>query len=82
MFLTVMLALPLAAALLGALATVAFELRIASWEITARLRLPVPPWTLPQVVAVTLLVLGAMLFLAMAGHLAADCFFGTDCAAG
>jgi len=81
-FLSAMLVLPLVAVLSGVLATIAFELQVADWEITARLRLPVPPWTLPQLVAGTLLVLGALLFLAMAGHLAADCLFGTDCMSG
>jgi hypothetical protein len=60
------------------LATVSFDLRIARWEITASLRLPAPPWTLPQLVAAALLVVGVILFLAMAEHLAADCVFATD----
>lgn len=81
-FLTATLVLPLLAVLCGVLATVSFDLRIASWEITARLRLPAPPWTLGQMAAVVLLLLGAALFVAMAGHLAADCVFGTDCVSG
>ena len=78
-FLSVMLVFPIVAALAGALATISFELRIVNWEITARLRLPTPPWTLAQVTAGLLLVVGAVLFAAMVGHLAADCLFGTDC---
>jgi hypothetical protein len=81
-FLTVMLVFPLLAALSSVLAVVSFDLRIASWEITASLRLPVPPWTVPQLVAAALLVVAAILFVAMAGHLAADCVLGTDCVAG
>jgi hypothetical protein len=43
---------------------------------------PAPPWTLRQLL-VAVLLLGAMiLFIAMAGHLAADCMFGTDCVPG
>ena len=78
-FLMIMVVLPLLAALSGLLATVALELRISNWQVTARLRLPTPPWTIVQLAAVLLLLLGAILFLAMAGHLAADCIFGTDC---
>lgn len=74
-----MLVLPIVAVLAGALATISFELRIINWEITASLRLPTPPWTLTQVAAGLVLVVGAILFAAMAGHLAADCLFGTDC---
>ena len=81
-FLTLTLALPLLAVLSGLLATVSFDLRITSWEITAKLRLPSPPWTLVQLAAAALLLLGSLLFLAMAGHLAADCVFGTDCVSG
>jgi hypothetical protein len=81
-FLTATLVLPLLAVLSGVLATVSFELRIASWEITARLRLPTPPWTLVQLAAIVLIVFGAALFLAMAGHLGADCVLGTDCVSG
>jgi hypothetical protein len=61
-FLTLTLVFPLLAALAGALATVSFDLRVASWEITASLRLPAPPWTLPQFVAAVLLVVAAVLF--------------------
>ena len=81
-FLTVMLVFPLVAVLSGVLATISFDLRITEWEITARLRLPRPPWTLPQLVASILLLVAAILFVAMAGHLAADCVFGTDCMPG
>ena len=81
-FLTVMLVFPFLSALASVLATVSFDLRVGNWEINARLRLPAPPWTLPQVVAAALLVVAAVLFVAMAGHLAADCFFGTDCVSG
>jgi hypothetical protein len=81
-FLTVTLVLPLLAVLSGLLATVSFDLQIASWEISARVRLSAPPWRMPQVVGAALLLLGAVLFLAMAGHLAADCVFGTDCVSG
>ena len=78
-FLSVMLVLPTVAVLAGALATISFELRIINWEVTANLRLPTPPWTLTQVAAGLLLLVGAVLFAAMAGHLAADCMFGMDC---
>ena len=78
-FLGVMLVLPVATVLACALATITFELRIINWEITASVRLPIPPWTLTQVAAALLLVVAAVLFAAMAGHLAADCLFGTDC---
>jgi hypothetical protein len=78
-FLGVMLVLPIVAMLAGALATISFELRIINWEITATLRLPAPPWSVTQVAAVVLLLLAAVLFTAMAGHLAADCLVGTDC---
>jgi hypothetical protein len=81
-FLTVTLVLPVLAVLSGLLATVSFDLQIASWEISARVRLPSPPWRMPQLVGAALLLLGAVLFLAMAGHLAADCVFGTDCVSG
>ena len=78
-FLSVMLVMPIVAVLAGALATMSFELRIINWEITASFRLPSPPWALRQVAAGLLLLAGAVLFAAMAGHLAADCLFGTDC---
>ena len=78
-FLVAMLGLPGLAVLSGALAVLTFDLQLDRWEITARLRIPAPPWTLPQVVAVALLLVAAGLFMAMAGHLAADCLFGTDC---
>jgi hypothetical protein len=78
-FLTMTLVLPLVAVLAGVLATISFDLRITNWEITASVRLPVPPWTLAQLAAIVLLLVGATLFVAMAGHLAADCVFGTDC---
>jgi len=81
-FLTVMLVLPVVAVLSSVLATISFDLQITRWEITARLRLPAPPWTLAQLAAVVLLLLGAALFVAMAGHLAADCVFGADCVSG
>jgi hypothetical protein len=70
---------PLVAAVLGTFAAVDAELRIEHWEISARVRLPAPPWTGYQLVAVVLLVVGALLFVAMAGHLAADCMLGGDC---
>ena len=41
-FFTVTLALPFFAAVSSVLATVAFDLRITSWEIAARVRLPAP----------------------------------------
>jgi hypothetical protein len=66
----------------GVLATVSFDLRITSWEITAHVRLPAPPWSLRQLLVAVLLLIAVMLFLAMAGHLAADCVFGTDCVSG
>lgn len=81
-FLTVTLALPLLAVLASVLAIISFDLRIANWEVTARLRLPAPPWTLAQLASVALVLLGAILFVAMAGHLVADCVFGTDCVSG
>jgi hypothetical protein len=77
--LSIMLVLPIVAVLAGALATISFELRIINWEITATLRLPTPPWTLAQLAAGVLLLVSAVLFAAMAGHLTADCLFGTDC---
>ncbi|HLZ30009.1 MAG TPA: hypothetical protein VKV73_22025 [Chloroflexota bacterium] len=77
-----MLVLPVLAVLSSVLATISFDLQIAKWEITARMRLPAPPWTLAQLAAVILLLLGAALFVAMAGHLAADCVFGADCISG
>jgi hypothetical protein len=82
LFLTVTVAFPLFAVLSGVLATVSFDLRITSWEITAHVRLPAPPWSLRQLLVAVLLLIAVMLFLAMAGHLAADCVFGTDCASG
>jgi hypothetical protein len=81
-FLTVTLVLPLLAGLSAVLAMISFELRIAGWEMTVSLRLPSPPWDLQQVVAALLLLIGAALFIAMAGHLAADCLIGSDCVAG
>jgi hypothetical protein len=79
LFMSLMLVLPVLAVLAGALATISFEVRIVNWEITASLRFPTPPWTLTQWAAGLLLVAAALLFAAMAGHLAADCLFGTDC---
>jgi hypothetical protein len=64
------------------LATLSFDLRITNWEITARVRLPAPPWTLSQLIVGVLLLIAVVLVLAMAGHLAADCVFGTDCVPG
>jgi hypothetical protein len=78
-FLVATLGLPGVAVLSGALAILAIDLRIARWEVTARLRFPAPSWTLPQLVALVLLLGAAALFMAMAGHLAADCLVGTDC---
>ena len=37
------------------------------------------PNAVQQLVALVLLLVAAGLFMAMAGHLAADCLFGTDC---
>ena len=81
-FLTVTLVFPLLAVLSGVLATISFDLRISEWEITASLRLPRPPWTPRQLVATAILLVAAILFAAMAGHLAANCVFGTDCMPG
>jgi hypothetical protein len=81
-FLTVTLALPLVAVLSGVLATVSFDLRITNWEITARVRLPAPPWTPAQLIVAVLLLIAVLFFTAMAGHIAADCLFGTDCVPG
>lgn len=81
-FLAVMLVFPLLAVLSTVLATVSFDLRVTSWEITVRLRLPSPPWSLPQLVSAALLAVAAILFVAMAGHLVADCVLGTDCVSG
>jgi hypothetical protein len=78
-FLAVTLVLPLFAVVSGVLAAASFDLRITGWEITVRVRLPAPPWTLRQVLLAVLLLIGAAVFLAMAGHLAADCVLGTDC---
>jgi hypothetical protein len=80
--LTVMLVLPLLAVLASVLATIAVDLEITRWEVTARLRLPAPPWTLAQVAATLFLIVGVGLFAAMAGHLVTDCIFGTDCIPG
>jgi hypothetical protein len=79
-FLAVTLGDPLAAFLLGVLAVVDAEIHVEHWEITARLRPPAPPWRWLQLLTLLLLALGAVLFLAMAGHLAADCLLGGDCA--
>ena len=74
LFLMVRLGLPFLAVLSSALATVSCDLRIVSWEVRARLRLPVPPWTLAQqLVAAARLGIAAM---PGTGHLAADCVFG------
>ena len=81
-FLTVMLVFPLLAALSIVLATVSFDLRIANWEITASMRLPPPPLNLWQLIAAAFLLVAAVLFVAMAGHLVADCVLGTDCVSG
>jgi hypothetical protein len=70
---------PLAAVVLGAFGTLDAELRIEHWEISARVRLPAPPWRLHQLLAAILLAFGTVLFVAMAGHLAADCVLGGDC---
>jgi hypothetical protein len=70
---------PLAAFAGSLLALVDAELRVEPWELSARLRLPAPPWERSQVTALLLLALGALLFAAMAGHLAADCLLGGDC---
>ena len=78
-FLVTTLGLPVLAVLAGALAILALELQVFRWEMTARLRLPALPWTVQQLVALVLLLVAAGLFTAMAGHLAADCLFGTDC---
>src|ERR1051326_4241050 len=78
-FLAVTLVLPLLAVISGVLAVAHFDLRITGWEITARVRLPAPPWTLRHLAVAVLLLVGTAVFLAMAGHLAADCVLGTDC---
>ena len=70
---------PLLAAALCLLALAEAEVRLGEWEIAARLRLPAPPWSRAQVVAGLLFAIGALLFLAMTGHLAADCVLGGDC---
>ena len=70
---------PLAAVVLSAFGAIDAELRIEHWEISARVRLPAPPWRLHQLLVVLLLAFGAVLFVAMAGHLAADCVLGGDC---
>ena len=70
---------PLAAVVLGAFGAIDAELHIEHWEISARVRLPAPPWRRHQLLAAILLAFGAVLFVAMAGHLAADCVLGGDC---
>lgn len=72
---------PLVAAVLGAFAAVDAELRIEHWEVTARVRVPAPPWTGSRLLALVLVAVGAVLFMAMAGHLTADCVLGGDCPA-
>lgn len=76
---TITLLGPLMAGALGALALVEAELRVEDWEVSGRVRLPRMPWSGVQVLALLLLALGGLLFLMMAGHLAADCLFGGDC---
>jgi len=70
---------PALAALAGFLAIVDLETTIGHWELGLRLRLPSPPWSGVQVAALLSCALAALLFAAMTGHLAADCFFGGDC---
>ena len=48
-------------------------------DVSARVRLPAAPWRLHQLLAAIPLAFGAVLFVAMAGHLAADCVLGGDC---
>jgi len=81
-FFTVTLALPFFAAISSLLASVAFELRLTSWEVALRVRLPAPPWSLRQLLMAVLLLGAVTLFVAMAGHLVADCMFGADCVPG
>ena len=70
---------PMLALVAGAAAALDAELRIEHWEISARLRLAPPPWTHNQLIALAVIAIGALLFMAMAGHLAADCLIGGDC---
>ena len=78
-FLAVTVGGPLLAFVLSALAIADAEVRVEHWEISARLRVPAPPWHLAQLLALLLLVAGALLFAAMVGHLAADCLLAGDC---
>jgi hypothetical protein len=71
---------PLLAAGAAALALADAEVRVEHWELTARLRMPPPPWRAQDLIAAVVLVLGGVLFVAMAGHLAADCALAGDCA--
>jgi hypothetical protein len=73
---------PAIAFTLGLLALIDAELHVEGWEITGRVRLPPPPWCWPQALGMLVLLIGGVLFLAMAGHLAADCVLGSDCVAG
>jgi hypothetical protein len=78
-FWAITLAGPLAAAVLGVLAVVEVELVVDGWDVRLRLRLPAPPWRGRQLIALLLVGLASVLFVAMAGHLAADCLLGADC---
>lgn len=70
---------PLIGAGLGLLAVVDAELRIREWDVSARMRLPTQSGHPGLRVALILVGISALLFVGMAGHLAADCLLGSDC---
>jgi hypothetical protein len=77
-FLTVTLVLPILAVLAAVLATISIELRITNWELPPAC-VSQRPRTRAQLATLLLLLVGAALSMAMAGHLMADCVFGRDC---
>ena len=74
------LLLPAGAGVAAALGVLGGVVRAEGYELSARLALPRPPLGLGQVLGLLILVAAAGLFVAMAGHLAADCILGGDCA--
>ena len=70
---------PLVAFVAGAAAAVDAELRVEPWEVSVRIRVPAPLWTGYRLLALALVAVAGILFIAMAGHMAADCILGGDC---
>jgi hypothetical protein len=70
---------PMLALLAGGAATLDAELRIEHWEVSGRVRIAAPRWTGYRLLALGVVAVAALLFIAMAGHLAADCLIGGDC---